>query len=78
MLLRQLKKKPAEDLTVVLDGAEGYGSSFLEEAFGGLIRLHLLPAEEAMHRIRIIATDPFLKTYAVEARRYMEEAAQAA
>ncbi|MBE2167356.1 MULTISPECIES: STAS-like domain-containing protein [unclassified Cobetia] len=27
-----------EGLTVDLDGTEGYGSSFLEEAFGGLIR----------------------------------------
>ncbi len=27
-----------KDLTVDLDGTEGYGSSFLEEAFGGLIR----------------------------------------
>ena len=26
------------DITVVLDGAYGYGSSFLDEAFGGLIR----------------------------------------
>jgi len=27
-----------ETITVVLDGAFGYGSSFLDEAFGGLIR----------------------------------------
>ena len=27
-----------EKVEVILDGAEGYGSSFLEEAFGGLIR----------------------------------------
>lgn len=26
------------DITIDLDGTEGYGSSFLEEAFGGLIR----------------------------------------
>ena len=25
-------------MTIDLDGTEGYGSSFLEEAFGGLIR----------------------------------------
>jgi hypothetical protein len=27
-----------EDLTVDLDGGYGYGSSFLEESFGGLVR----------------------------------------
>ena len=32
-----------EDKVVVdLDGARGYGSSFLEEAFGGLVRLGVL------------------------------------
>lgn len=31
-------KKNNEDLVVDLDGGYGYGSSFLEEAFGGLVR----------------------------------------
>ncbi|CAI1509341.1 STAS-like domain-containing protein [Serratia fonticola] len=35
-LEKELKK--SSDLTVDLDGTEGYGSSFLEESFGGLIR----------------------------------------
>ncbi|MFY1894728.1 STAS-like domain-containing protein [Achromobacter xylosoxidans] len=30
-----------EEVKVVLDGARGYGSSFLEEAFGGLVRAGL-------------------------------------
>lgn len=30
--------KKAEAMTVILDGAEGYATSFLEEAFGGLAR----------------------------------------
>lgn len=36
LLLPALKN--FEDVAVDLDGTEGYGSSFLEEAFGGLIR----------------------------------------
>ena len=32
------------DLTIDLDGTIGYGSSFLEEAFGGLIRENNLPS----------------------------------
>lgn len=35
-LSKELKRD--SDLTVDLDGTVGYGSSFLEEAFGGLIR----------------------------------------
>ncbi|WP_137297162.1 STAS-like domain-containing protein [Psychromonas sp. SP041] len=35
-LIKALNKD--KDLTVDLDDTEGYGSSFLEEAFGGLIR----------------------------------------
>lgn len=31
--------KAAEKVIVEMDGARGYGSSFLEEAFGGLVRL---------------------------------------
>lgn len=34
-LLRDGKK-----VVVELDGVEGYGSSFLEEVFGGLVRVH--------------------------------------
>lgn len=39
LLPTYLKSKVnGEKLTVVLDGGYGYGSSFLEEAFGGLAR----------------------------------------
>lgn len=34
---------------VDLDGSMGYGSSFLEEAFGGLVRLKKF-SKEALHR----------------------------
>ena len=38
-------------VTVAMDGAKGYGSSFLEEAFGGLVRLRGEPTrEEAGHK----------------------------
>jgi len=34
-----------DSVTVNLDGVIGYGSSFLEEAFGGLVREHHLTLE---------------------------------
>lgn len=40
-LIDLLLKNP--QLTVDLDGTEGYGSSFLEEGFGGLIREGIPP-----------------------------------
>ena len=42
-------------LVVHLDGVEGYGSSFLEEAFGGLVRKANLTGEQ-LHRVLEIET----------------------
>ena len=47
-------KSRGEVLTVDLDGCYGYGSSFLEEAFGGLVReLH----DKSIKNIKIISND---------------------
>lgn len=59
-------------IQVNLDGAEGYGSSFLEEAFGGLVRLHGFSASELLTRIQLISLeDP---TLIEEIQQYIEEA----
>lgn len=75
-LLRALKKNKSETVTIILDGAEGYGSSFLEEAFGGLVRLKALPADEIMNRVKVVANSPQYETYAFEAHKYMVDAAK--
>ena len=75
-LIKELKRRPQEVVEVVLDGAMGYGSSFLEEAFGGLIRNRLLTPEEAKIRLRIVARSVVNQTYATEALQYMDEAAR--
>lgn len=36
--------KESRKLTVELDGTRGYGSSFLEEAFGGAVRMGYVPS----------------------------------
>lgn len=46
-LLPKLLENPLEPITINLDGTAGYGSSFLEEAFGGLIRSGI-PLERAL------------------------------
>lgn len=54
-------------VVIELDGARGYGSSFLEEAFGGLIRLGYAAAD-MLKRIQLRSSDPSL---VVEIRGYL-------
>lgn len=44
-----------QHLTIVLDSARGYGSSFLEEAFGGLIRHGHYTESEVHSKITLVA-----------------------
>jgi hypothetical protein len=44
------------DLEIDFDGTEGYGSSFLEEAFGGLVR-HGISASELHERLKILSKE---------------------
>ena len=57
-------------LLVDLDGTEGYATSFLEEAFGGLARVY--GSKAVAERVRVKATDePFLAT---EVAHYIADA----
>ena len=47
-------KKNGEQLTVNLDGGYGYGSSFLEEAFGGLVRKN---KDKSILQIKLISDE---------------------
>lgn len=47
-------------LIVDLDGTAGYGSSFLEEAFGGLVRKHGFSVQDIHKRLSIISLDKSL------------------
>ena len=60
-----------EKLVVVLDGASGYGTSFLEESFGGLAR-KLVSSERVSNTIVIVSNDePYLRD---DVERYIREA----
>jgi hypothetical protein len=72
---KALRANPNDIVEVVLDGVEGYGSSFLEEAFGGLIRERIASIETVRSRLRIVARSPEYRTYAEEAQQYIEDAA---
>jgi STAS-like domain of unknown function (DUF4325) len=42
-------------IRIILDGTRGYGSSFLDEAFGGLIRSEQISREEVLSRLEFVS-----------------------
>jgi hypothetical protein len=59
---------------VVIDDVEGYGSSFLEEAFGGLVRKGYFSAHQLMDKLKIDYKDPDFKLYGDLIWRYIKDA----
>ncbi|MBM2834589.1 MAG: hypothetical protein HW406_1750 [Candidatus Brocadiaceae bacterium] len=65
-------KKENEEITINLDGTFGFATSFLEEAFGGLVRIEGIKKEDILKRLKYISNeDPSLIT---KIRQYIEEA----
>lgn len=62
----------SEMLTIVLDGTSGYGSSFLEEAFGGLIRRRMFAPRVVRDTLKIEAISRLYKPYKSLAEKYIE------
>jgi len=58
---------------VELDGTAGYASSFVEEAFGGLVRERQFTARELARLLRFRA-GPLFESYRILAERYIREA----
>ena len=63
--------KSAEKVILELDGGEGYGSSFLEEALGALVRKRMFTADELHRRLTIVSQDDTLEE---EAWSYIDDA----
>jgi hypothetical protein len=62
-------------IVVILDGVAGYPSSFLEEAFGGLVRVNGYSSAYLRERLRLENTDPAFNSYKDEIWTYIDEAA---
>ncbi len=59
-------------LEIILDGVAGYGTSFLEEAFGGLIRENGLTYNQISSHVKIISEE---EDYLIEdIDQYMKDA----
>jgi hypothetical protein len=59
---------------VILDNTEGYGSSFLEEAFGGLIRLEGFDKDDVLARLQLVANTKRAERYKRLADKFIKEA----
>lgn len=58
--LLSLLNRNDEKISIFFDDAVDYGSSFLEEAFGGLVRVEGMDREYIKRRISLHSEDPFL------------------
>ena len=58
-------------VVVELDGSEGYGSSFLEEAFGGLVRNNYFTTKDLRARLHLTSDD---RSLVEEVWRYIDTA----
>lgn len=63
VLLPALRRSATEKIIVDLDGVEGLGSSFLEEAFGGLVWNGHYTPDQLKSRLSIVTTQPEYAMY---------------
>lgn len=61
----------SDSVEIHMDDAFGYGSSFLEEVFGGIVR-HGYSLDELAKKLKILSSDESL---IYEIKQYMDEAA---
>ena len=67
----EISLKDGQLIAVELDGTIGYGSSFLEEAFGGLVRALKLTPSSLREKLTLVSQDPALIE---EINGYIEDA----
>lgn len=74
ILLPSLKEaiEKKEKLTIILDGTAGLGTSFLEESFGGLIRVDKLDYQTIVDTIELVSEED--EEYIEEINNYLEDA----
>jgi hypothetical protein len=71
-LIPALKKN--DKVIVFIDGVIGYGSSFLEECFGGMVRKKLFTTDDLKRRLEIKFDDPSFSLYETEIWEYINDA----
>jgi hypothetical protein len=70
-LLEPALRADGDRVQVLFDGTVGYGSSFLEEAFGGLVRISGFSSHDLLARFDFVSKDDALLS---ELKEYINEA----
>lgn len=73
-ILAKCLKEDNRDLIIIFDGVNGYGSSFLEEGFGGLVRNWSGDIRELETRLKLVSETALYRTYVMEATLYLNAA----
>lgn len=73
-LVPPLRGSESEPVVIVLDGAAGYPSSFLEEAFGGLVREEGFSAEAVLKKFRFQAEKPGFQRFIAQIESFVRDA----
>ena len=66
--------RDGEQVVVTIDDTEGLGSSFLEEAFGGLVRKHGFTRQDLEKRLKINYQNPEFKMFETSIWEYIRNA----
>lgn len=66
--------KESDQVVVEIADVEGYGSSFLDEAFGGLVREGYFDAKDMHKRLKINCSNPDYEIYRGLIWKYIDEA----
>lgn len=66
--------KKCDRIEVILDGTRGYPSSFLEEAFGGLVRSERYSLDILRNKMLLVAHAKHYEKYVGLAWQYIEKA----
>lgn len=63
-----------ETLNVKIDDVEGYGSSFLDEAFGGIVRKKYMSSEKLLSVLNIVCEDEDFEFFKKRILEYIKQA----
>lgn len=72
--LNSARASPREKVVVDIDGVRSFGSSFLEEAFGGLIRKRVFTRKELKGLLEVQCTKPHLFLFRDSIESYIDNA----